>query len=278
MLKTYLRAMEQPIAPRVVSTGPVKDVILTGDRINLLELPQIVHHEGDAGAYITAAISFAKDPTGSDWNCAYNRLMIKGRDTTSIHLTAGKHLWEYQRHRGGPGRAVAGGLRHRRAPGDRAGRARHRLHRRGRAGHHGRALRRAARAGQVRDLRRARARSRRAGDRGRDPAGRAHARGPVRRVHRLQPGRASARGVAGQGRHPSRGRHVPGHHGGAPRPHAAVHHPDGGEPLPRRARDGAVGEGGARARALHLLRLDRAALCPARPRTPSSPSSAPICT
>src|SRR5262245_53702375 len=31
------------------------------------------------------------------WNCAYNRLMIKGRDTTSIHLTLGKHLWEFQR-------------------------------------------------------------------------------------------------------------------------------------------------------------------------------------
>ena len=97
MLTAYLRAMERPIPPRVVATGPVKDVVLTGSRINLLELPQIIHHEGDAGAYITAAISFAKDPTGSGWNCAYNRLMIKGRDTTSIHLTAGKHLWEYQR-------------------------------------------------------------------------------------------------------------------------------------------------------------------------------------
>ena len=29
------------------------------------------------------------------WNCAYNRLMITGRDSTSIHLTLGKHLWEY---------------------------------------------------------------------------------------------------------------------------------------------------------------------------------------
>jgi len=76
MLTTYLRAMERPIAPRVVATGPVKDVVLTGGRINLLELPQIIHHEGDAGAYITAAISFARDPTGSGWNCAYNRLMI----------------------------------------------------------------------------------------------------------------------------------------------------------------------------------------------------------
>src|SRR5262245_446859 len=97
MLKTYLRAMERPIPPRVVTTGPVKDVILTGDRINLYDLPQIIHHEGDAGPYITAAISFAKDPSGETWNCAYNRLMIKSRDTTSIHLTAGKHLWEFQR-------------------------------------------------------------------------------------------------------------------------------------------------------------------------------------
>ena len=97
MLRTYLRAMDKPIPPIVVKTGPCKDTIVTGDKINLYDLPQILHHEGDVGPYITAAISFAKDPSGESWNCAYNRLMIKGRDTTSIHLTAGKHLWEFQK-------------------------------------------------------------------------------------------------------------------------------------------------------------------------------------
>jgi len=97
MLGTYLRAMDKPVAPRLVESGPVKEVALTGDRVNLYDLPQIVHHEGDAGPYLTAAISFAKDPASDTWNCAYNRLMIKGRDTTSIHLTLGKHLWEFQR-------------------------------------------------------------------------------------------------------------------------------------------------------------------------------------
>jgi len=97
MLRTYLRAMERPIPPRVVPTGPVKEVVLTGDRVNLYDLPQIVHHQGDAGPYLTAAISFARDPSGETWNCAYNRLMVKGRDMTSIHLTAGKHLWEFYR-------------------------------------------------------------------------------------------------------------------------------------------------------------------------------------
>jgi 2,5-furandicarboxylate decarboxylase 1 len=97
MQRVYLRAMEKPIPPKVVKTGPVKEVILTGERINLYDFPQIVHHEGDAGPYVTAAISFAKDPTAEVWNCAYNRLQIKSRDTTSIHLTIAKHLWEFQR-------------------------------------------------------------------------------------------------------------------------------------------------------------------------------------
>jgi UbiD family decarboxylase len=97
MQRAYLRAMNKPIPPKIVSRAPVKEVVLTGEKINLYDLPQIVHHEGDAGPYITAAISFAKDPAGDSWNCAYNRLMIKSRDTTSIHLTLAKHLWEFQR-------------------------------------------------------------------------------------------------------------------------------------------------------------------------------------
>ena len=96
MLQTYLRAMERPIAPRVIKTAPVHEVVLRGTEVDLYALPQIVHHQGDAGPYITAAISFAKDPAAETWNCAYNRLMIQGCDTTSIHLTLGKHLWEFQ--------------------------------------------------------------------------------------------------------------------------------------------------------------------------------------
>jgi 2,5-furandicarboxylate decarboxylase 1 len=97
MQRAYLRAMEKPIAPKIVEKAPVTDVILTGDKIDLYKLPQVWHHQDDAGPYITAAISFAKDPNGEAWNCAYNRLMIKSRNTTSIHLTSAKHLWEYQR-------------------------------------------------------------------------------------------------------------------------------------------------------------------------------------
>ena len=97
MLPTYLRAMDKPVPPRIVANGPVKEVVRRGSEVDLLSLPQIVHHERDAGPYVTAAISFAKDPSSNTWNCAYNRLMIQGRDQTSIHLTLGKHLWEFHK-------------------------------------------------------------------------------------------------------------------------------------------------------------------------------------
>ena len=106
MQRAYLQAMEKPIAPKIAATAPVKDVIRAGEQVDLYQLPQILHHEEDAGPYITAAISFAKDPNGSTWNCAYNRLMIKSRNTTSIHLTLGKHLWEFQRIAEAQGRAL----------------------------------------------------------------------------------------------------------------------------------------------------------------------------
>ena len=93
--RAFLKAMERPVAPVVVDTGPVKEVVQTGGDVDLLALPQIVHHAADAGPYITAAISFARDPEDGTWNCAYNRLMIMGRDRTSIHITASKHLWEF---------------------------------------------------------------------------------------------------------------------------------------------------------------------------------------
>jgi len=79
----------------VVPSGPVKEVVTRGPDVDLLALPQIVHHDRDAGPYVTAAISFARDPVTGTWNCAYNRLMVQGRDRSSIHLTLGKHLWEF---------------------------------------------------------------------------------------------------------------------------------------------------------------------------------------
>ncbi|MFQ5682565.1 MAG: UbiD family decarboxylase [Candidatus Binatia bacterium] len=91
----YLRRIEHPIQPKEVDTGPVKEVILKGDQVDLHALPQIVHHQGDAGPYLTGAITLARDPLSGRLNCSFNRLMFLDKNHTSIHLTLAKHLWEF---------------------------------------------------------------------------------------------------------------------------------------------------------------------------------------
>lgn len=90
----YLRRIEHPIAPKDVATGPVKEVILKGDQVDLRAMPQIVHHQDDAGPYLTAGITLAQDPLSGRLNCSFNRLMFIDKNHTSIHLTLAKHLWE----------------------------------------------------------------------------------------------------------------------------------------------------------------------------------------
>jgi len=95
LVTTYLKRLSDPIRPREVSTGPVKEVIKKGKDVNILDLPQITHHENDVGPYVTGAIAIAKDPITQEINASFNRLMVKSKDTYGIHLTEGKHLWNF---------------------------------------------------------------------------------------------------------------------------------------------------------------------------------------
>jgi 2,5-furandicarboxylate decarboxylase 1 len=96
----YLQRIAQPIAPRDAAQGdaaqvPVKDVVRKGDDVDLRAIPQIIHHQADAGPYLTAGITLAQDPLSGRLNCSFNRLMILDKNHTSIHLTLAKHLWEF---------------------------------------------------------------------------------------------------------------------------------------------------------------------------------------
>jgi 2,5-furandicarboxylate decarboxylase 1 len=85
-------AYMNPIPPVEVSSAPVQEVILSGDNVNLQEIPAMIYHDTDAGHYITAGIVFAKDPDTGVYNLSYNRLMVKGKDRLGIFMTVGKHL------------------------------------------------------------------------------------------------------------------------------------------------------------------------------------------
>ena len=60
------------------------------------DIPQVVHSERDAGAYITAGICVAKHPQTGNYNASWNRIQLAGGDHTRVRMMPPQHLGQYQ--------------------------------------------------------------------------------------------------------------------------------------------------------------------------------------
>src|SRR5262249_30715641 len=56
------QAIDRPIAPIVVPTSPVKEVVLRGDEVDLSALPIPVMADLDGGPFIASAVTIAQHP------------------------------------------------------------------------------------------------------------------------------------------------------------------------------------------------------------------------
>ncbi len=76
----FIKAIDNPIKPAVVSNAPCKENKLFGDDCNLFDFPAPMVHEGDGGRYMcTFHLVATKDPD-SDWtNWGMYRSMIQDR-------------------------------------------------------------------------------------------------------------------------------------------------------------------------------------------------------
>ena len=92
LIERVNEAYKRPIPPVEVDSGPVQDIVLLDNDIDLGKFPAMVYHNTDGGPYITAGIVVAKDPDDGTFNLSYNRLMVKGKDKLGIFMTKGKHL------------------------------------------------------------------------------------------------------------------------------------------------------------------------------------------
>ena len=80
-----------------VTDAPVHEVVFTGDAIDATrDLPQVVHSEHDAGAYITAGIFLARDPASGVYNASWNRTQIAGPAHMRTRMMPPQHLGQYQ--------------------------------------------------------------------------------------------------------------------------------------------------------------------------------------
>lgn len=101
----YMRREESPIQPQALAdpaSAPVKEIIVTGDDIDVTKLPMLKYHEFDSGAvdpgyeafrgrYVTLAYCTMKDPDTGVPNVGIYRLQVKGPNKFGIQISETAH-------------------------------------------------------------------------------------------------------------------------------------------------------------------------------------------
>ena len=89
--KDGLARLTEGLPPVHVKDGSVRENLITGDEVNLLEFPSPKWHELDGGRYIAGAVTIMKDPD-EDWlNLGVYRLQVQDDSTLSLYIEPGKH-------------------------------------------------------------------------------------------------------------------------------------------------------------------------------------------
>ena len=91
IIKEYMKREQNRIPTKVVSNGPVKDIILKGKDIDLNILPIIKHNDGDPGKFITAGPTLIKDPETGSQNLGLYRLQVQAKDELGLNINPSNH-------------------------------------------------------------------------------------------------------------------------------------------------------------------------------------------
>lgn len=81
----YLIRRENPIKPKIVSNGPVKEVVIKD--VNIVKtIPVLTHFARDVSPYLTSAVTIAKDPETGIRGMGIHRVQIRGDKEVGIAL------------------------------------------------------------------------------------------------------------------------------------------------------------------------------------------------
>ena len=92
MYALFQSAVAHALPPAKVSTGPVKEVILKGERIDMTKLPVPTLFEGDGGPYITAGAGICRNPENGLYNIGIYRMQVVGKDRILVWAFPGSDL------------------------------------------------------------------------------------------------------------------------------------------------------------------------------------------
>jgi UbiD family decarboxylase len=94
LVQYVMKKNRETIAPRVVSTGPVKDVVVRGDAVDQTEFPVPKWNFREGGRYIhTFSGIVTRDPDSRVMNVGIYRGMIGQKNTTPFLLIKGGQHW-----------------------------------------------------------------------------------------------------------------------------------------------------------------------------------------
>lgn len=94
VIERFGDAQKHRIPPREVSSGPVKDVVLTKDAADLRVLPLVTHCEKDAGPYLTSGMTIVRDPVSGALNGGIYRNLYLSPKTLSMNMAPLCHAAE----------------------------------------------------------------------------------------------------------------------------------------------------------------------------------------
>ncbi|KAF5626980.1 3-octaprenyl-4-hydroxybenzoate carboxy-lyase [Fusarium sp. NRRL 52700] len=84
-----------PIAPRIVTDGPVKQNFLVGDEIDLRRLPAPKLHQADGGHFLqTYGMHVLRSPDGTWTNWSISRAMVHDRNHITGQVVEPQHIWQ----------------------------------------------------------------------------------------------------------------------------------------------------------------------------------------
>lgn len=90
--KSMARGLEKPIPGKIVAGGPCKEVIKTGEEIDLREIPALWHFKKDSHHFITATNCITKDPDSGVRNNSTHRMAVIERDKLGLWVNVPQHL------------------------------------------------------------------------------------------------------------------------------------------------------------------------------------------
>jgi UbiD family decarboxylase len=81
----------KPLKPEKIDNGPCKEIKVFGDDVDLSKIPNLLTGEFQTTPYITAGISFSKDPETGWTNSAIRRFQVVGKDELCVLIIPTQH-------------------------------------------------------------------------------------------------------------------------------------------------------------------------------------------